>query len=114
MAHRIFRALLAVTLMALAANRFLKYLWWTACSSAWAGIPKMAQQWRAAVTNASFNEWAAIALEIISIAVLFSILRRRVPNEVGFSTNAPRLILASAITLIGTGILALILSWEWT
>ncbi len=44
----ILRIAAAAALMALAANCFLKYLWWTACYSAWYGIPKLAEQWKAA------------------------------------------------------------------
>jgi len=111
MAHKILRAFLSVTLMALAANCFLKYLWWTACSSAWAGIPKMAVQWKAAGASATFNGWAVIVLEFTSIAVLFSILRRRAPDTSGIVRNSPRLILSSAITLAVTAVFTFVLSW---
>ena len=110
MAHRIFRTLLAVILMALAANAFLKYLWWTACYSAWSGIPKMAEQWRAAGAHATFNGWSMIVLELAGIAVLFSMLRLQSPH-MGLLRNAPRLVLASIITLAITAVFALALSW---
>ena len=75
MAHKTFRALLAAGLMALAANCFLKYLWWTACYGAWAGIPNLAEQWKAAGSRAAFNGWSVIVLEFASVAVLFTLLR---------------------------------------
>lgn len=109
--RKTFRALLAFVLMALAANCFLKYLWWTACYNTWAGIPKMVEQWRAAGANASFNGWSLIVLEIASIAVLFSILHRQAPDTSGLVRKAPRLILSLMITLTGTAVLALVLSW---
>jgi len=57
---RILRVVAVLALMALAANCFLKYLWWTACYSAWYGIPKLAEQWKAAGANASFNGWSLL------------------------------------------------------
>ena len=41
---RILQFLLAVARMLIGANSFLRYLWWTACYSAWSGIPKL-QPW---------------------------------------------------------------------
>jgi hypothetical protein len=105
------RTLLAVALMAIAANCFLKYLWWTACYSAWYGIPKLAEQWRAAGSRASFNMWSLIALDLCSIALLLSLLRLPSSERAGFLRNAPRLILSFIITIVGTGAFALVLSW---
>jgi hypothetical protein len=97
--------------MALAANCFLKYLWWTACYSAWSGIPKLANQWRAAGTRASINGWSVIVLEFVSVAILFTILRRRSFEKSGFLTNAPPLIFASILAIAGTALFALALTW---
>lgn len=105
------RVLLASALMALAANCFLKYLWWTACYSAWAGIPKLANQWRAAGARASFNGWSVIVLELSSIAVVFTLLRLRRPGTPGFLKNTSRLILSFVISVAATGVFALALSW---
>jgi len=99
---RILRVFLATVLMLLAANCFLKYLWWTACYSAWSGIPKLYDQWQAAGTRASFNGWTVIILEGASIAVLCTTIRLR---------NAVRVLVSFAITLAGTAFLALVLSW---
>ena len=107
----IVRILLSAALMALAANCFLKYLWWTACYSAWRGIPKLANQWRAAGARASFNGWSVIVLELLSIAVLFTLLRLRSPDRSGLLRNAPRLILSFVIAIAATGFFALALSW---
>ena len=52
------RAVFALSLMAIAANCFLKYLWWAACYSAWSGLPKFHEQWKAAGANASLNGWS--------------------------------------------------------
>lgn len=97
--------------MTVAANCFLKYLWWTACYSAWYGIPKLAAQWKAAGVRASFNGWSVIVLELASIAVLFTILRSRSSNASGLLTNAPRMILSFVITAAATALMALALSW---
>lgn len=96
------RILAAATLMAVAANCFLKYLWWTACYSAWSGIPKLAEQWKAAGTRASLNGWSFIILEALSIAVLATAIRVRI---------SMRILASVAITLAGTALFALILSW---
>lgn len=105
------RAFLAAALMALAANCFLKYIWWTACYSAWYGIPKLAEQWRAAGTRASLNLWGVFVLDLASITVLFSFLRLPSSDASGFLRTAPRLMLAFVITIVGTAVLALVLSW---
>lgn len=86
----------------LAANCFLSYLWWTACYSAWSGIPKMAEQWRAAGTRASFNGWSFIFLEIVSVFLLCTAMRRRF---------AFRIIASLIVTVAGTALFALALSW---
>ena len=99
---RVLRILVAAALMLLAANCFLKYLWWTACYSAWSGIPKLHDQWQAAGTRASFNGWSVIVLEAVGIAVLCTVIRLR---------NGLGVLLSFAITLAGTSLFALVLSW---
>lgn len=100
--RRVVTAISALALMLLAANRFLSYLWWTACYSAWSGIPKMAEQWRAAGVRASFNGWAFILLDLASVALLCSAMRLRI---------GLRLLIALTITAAGTALFALALSW---
>lgn len=96
------RIALAIVLMAVAANRFLSYLWWTACYSAWSGIPKMAEQWKAAGVRASFNGWTFIFLEAASIVLLCTAMRLRI---------GLRVLASLAITAAGTALFALVLSW---
>ena len=98
----IVRIALAFILMDVAANRFLSYLWWTACYSAWSGIPKMAEQWRAAGVRASFNGWTFILFDVASVAVLCTAMRLRI---------GLRLLVSLAITAAGTALFALALSW---
>ena len=108
---RILKLAIAVALIALAANCFLKYLWWTACYSAWYGIPKMTAQWKEAGFNASFNGWSFIALDAASVAVLFSLIRLR-SVELSWSVkSAMRLTASLAMTIAGTALFALVLSW---
>jgi len=108
---RILRLAAAIALMALAANCFLKYLWWTACYSAWYGIPKLAEQWKAAGARASFNGWSLIVLDAASIAVLCGLIRLRSIETSAFFKNATRLALSLTITIAGTAAFALVLSW---
>lgn len=105
------RVVIAVALMALAANCFLKYLWWTACYSAWGGIPKLADQWRAAGARAAFNGWGVIVVGVIAAAVLASALRARASQRSTLLGTTLRLALSLVVTIAGTGALALVLSW---
>ena len=107
----ILRLAAAAALMALAANCFLKYLWWTACYSAWYGIPKLAEQWKAAGSNASFNGWTLIVLDAGAVALFFSLITLRSTNLSGFFKNGVRLAASLTITIAGTAAFALILSW---
>ena len=92
----------SAVLMAVAANCLLKYLWWTACYSAWSGIPKLAEQWRSAGTRASFYGWSVIALDAASIAILSTTIRLR---------YGVRVLTSLVITIAGTAVLALASSW---
>jgi len=98
----------ALVLMAVAANCFLKYLWWTACYSAWSGIPKLAEQWKRAGVRASFFGWSVILLELASLVIVFSLIRLR---SVVLLRNLFRVILSVILTVAGTGLLALALTW---
>jgi len=111
MVQKIFRALLALALAALAANCFLKYLWWTASYSAWSSIPKMADQSKAAASNATFNGWSFFALDIAAILVLYTLIRLRDWTPSGLLKTGVRLALCLVITIAATGAFALALSW---
>ena len=107
----ILRALVTAIFIALAANCFLKYLWWTACYGAWSGIPKMADQWKAAGLNATFNGWSFFALDIAAIVVLSSLIPLRDWSPPGLLKTGVRLGLSLVITIAATGVFALALSW---
>ena len=104
------RVLIAVAMMALAANCFLKYLWWTACYSAWRGIPKLADQWRAAGARASLNGWGVIVVGIIAAAFLSTVFRSQSQRSPLLRTTLG-LALSLVVTIAGTGAFALVLSW---
>jgi hypothetical protein len=108
---RIFAVTSALLLIALAANCFLKYLWWTACYSAWSGIPKLAEQRKAAANHASFNGWSFLALEAASIFILFVVIRLRGAKISGLFDPGVRLATSLVITTGGTAAFALIISW---
>lgn len=107
----ILRIALALALITTAANCFLKYLWWTACYSAWAGIPKLASQWRAAGARSSFYGWSVIVLELASFILLYTAIRLGQVTFSSFLRTALRLAASLTISVIGTGFLALLLSW---
>jgi len=88
--------------MLVAANSFLSYLWWTACYSAWSGIPKMAEQWKAAGSHASYNEGSFIFCDVVSVGLLCLAMRLR---------YGLRILASLIITIAGTGLFALALSW---
>ena len=108
---RILRAAIAATLMALAANSFLKYLWWTACYSAWYGIPKLAPQWRAAGAHATFNGWVVIILETAAVLIVCTLVRLRASQLSAILKIGVRVAISLAFTLAGTGAFVLALSW---
>ena len=107
----ILRIALALALITTAANCFLKYLWWTACYSAWAGIPKLAAQWRAAGARSSFYGWSVILLELATLILLYSAIRLRQLTFSSILRTVLRLAASLTLTVVGTGFLALVLSW---
>jgi hypothetical protein len=96
--------------MTVAANCFLKYLWWAASYSAWYGIPKYAAQWRAAGARASFYGWALLVLEAASVATIYGLIRLHSTPSRAFGKGV-RLVASLAIAIFGSSLLAWILSW---
>ena len=97
--------------MTVAANSFLKYLWWAANYSAWYGIPKYSAQWRAAGARASFYGWALLVLEAASVATIYSLIRFRSIDRSRLFGKGVRLVAALAIAIFGSSLLAWTLSW---
>lgn len=110
-ASLILRAIIALTSMAMAANCFLKYLWWAACYSAWSGIPKLAAQWRRAGTRASFFGWSVLVLELASVALIFSLFRARNKGRSSFVKNGFLLAVSLVVAVATTALIAGALSW---
>jgi hypothetical protein len=107
----IFRTALALALMAIAANCFLKYLWWAACYSAWSGLPKFHEQWKAAGANASLNGWSVIVLELASLILVYTAIPLRKVTFSSLLRTTLRIAASLTITIVGTGLLALALAW---
>jgi glucan phosphoethanolaminetransferase (alkaline phosphatase superfamily) len=108
---RLLRAVFALALMASAANCFLKYLWWAACYSAWSGLPKFHEQWKAAGANASLNGWSAIVLELASLILVYTVIRLHRLTFSNLLRTALRVAASLTITIFATGLLALALAW---
>ena len=105
------RFLGAAALMTVAANCFLKYLWWAANYSAWYGIPKYSAQWRTAGARASFYAWALLLLEAASVATIYSLIRVRSTGLSRAFGKGVRLVASLAIAIFGSSLLAWTLSW---
>jgi hypothetical protein len=105
------RFLAAAALMTVAANCFLKYLWWAANYSAWYGIPKYSTQWRAAAARASFYGWALLVLEAASVATIYSLIRFHSAAPSRLLGKGVRLVASLAIAIFGSSLLAWTLSW---
>ena len=83
-------------------------MWWTACYSAWTGVPKLAAQWKMAAANRAFNGWGFILLELLAITTLCIVFQFR-----GLSAptrTAARIITALVLAAAGTMAFAVILS----
>lgn len=104
----IIRLTLALIAIVAAANCFLKYIWWAACYSAWAGIPRLTEQWRRAGTRASLFGWSVLLLELAGLTLVFSLIRLR---PAGVSKNAFRFAVSLIITIGSTALLAAVLTW---
>jgi hypothetical protein len=105
------RFLAAAALMTVAANCFLKYLWWAANYSAWYGIPKYSAQWRAAGARASYYGWALLVVEAASVASVYSLIRFRSAGLSRVFGKGVRVVASLAIAILGSSLLAWTLSW---
>ncbi len=95
--------------MAVSASCLLKYMWWTACYSAWNGIPKLAHQWQQAGVRASLNGWSFLLLESTAIATLISLIKLRQLS--GITRYAGRVGASLLITALVTAAFTLFLGW---
>jgi magnesium-transporting ATPase (P-type) len=108
---RVPRFLLAIFLMALSANYFLKYLWWTAFYNGSSGFGSHAQQVQQAASRSTTYLWIVIALVLVTVIVTSSAMRPRAKNSSRVLSQGARLAASLVLTLAGTALLALILAW---
>lgn len=111
MTSRIPRLLVATALMAISANFFLKYLWWSAFYSGSSGFAGHSQQVENASARSSAYFWTVILLELLAFAVVWSAMKGRRPDSPGFLWHGVRFAASLTLTICGTALLALVLSW---
>jgi hypothetical protein len=107
---RRFRIGLTAALMAISAVCFLRYAWWAACYSGWYGLPSYAQELGIASTRAWFYLCSALALQVATLGVLWSLIRLRYTDLSQFLRYAARLGASAAVTITGTALLVWLLS----
>ena len=105
---RICLAVSSLALMAVAANCFLEYLWWTAKHSALTGVPKLAEQWNIAGTRESLYGWSFLVLDLAALFIIYGLIPIRAAD---LFRKALRLVTSVVITLVATGLFALALAW---
>jgi hypothetical protein len=103
--------LLAAFLMALSANYFLKYLWWTAFYNGSSGFGSHSQQVQTAGSRSTTYLWTVIALELITLTITWSAMRPRANTATGVLSLGARLAASFTLTVAGTALLAIILAW---
>lgn len=100
-----------MSLMALSANYFLKYLWWTAFYNGSSGFGSHSQQVQTAASRSTAYLWTVIGLEFITVTVTWSAMRSRAKNSSGFLGQGARLAASLTLAIAGTALLALVLAW---
>jgi hypothetical protein len=111
MTSRIPRILFAGVLMAISANFFLKYLWWSAFYSGSSGFASHSEQVENASTRSSTYFWTVMLLELLAFAVVWSAMKVRRADSSGFLRLGVRLATSLTLTIGGTALLALVLAW---
>jgi magnesium-transporting ATPase (P-type) len=110
-ASRISRLLIAAALMAISANYFLKYLWWSAFYSGSSGLGSHSQQVQNASVRSTTYLWTVILLQLVTFAVLWSTVKLRSNNSFDFLWQGVRLAASLTLTIGGTALLVLVLAW---
>lgn len=111
MTSRVPRFLLAICLMALSANYFLKYLWWTAFYNGSSGFGNHSPQAQAAGSRSTTYLWTLIALELITATITWSAMRTRDNKSTGVLSQGVRVGASFTLTVVGTALFALVLAW---
>lgn len=108
---RIPRFLFATVLMAISANFFLKYLWWSAFYSGSSGFAGHSQQVQNASARSTDYFWTVLLLELLTFAVVWSATKLRPANSSAFLWHGVRFAVSLALTIGGTALLALVFAW---
>ena len=111
MTLRIPRFLFATVLMAISANYFLKYLWWSAFYSGSSGFAGHSQQVQNASARSTDYFWIVLTLELLTLAVVWSAIKLRPSNSSGILWHGVRFAVSLTLTIGGTALLALVLAW---
>jgi len=97
--------------MAISANYFLKYLWWTAFYNGSSGLGSQSQQ----VQNAGFRStaylWTVIALQLLTLTTVWSAMNLQRNDSSPLLRQGLRLGASLTITVAGTALFALLLAW---
>jgi hypothetical protein len=97
--------------MAVAADYFLKYLWWSAFYSGSSGFGSHSQQVQTAFAHSTTYLWIVIVLELITLAIVWSAIKPRTNNPANLLSRGVRVVASLTFTIVGTAVLALVLAW---
>jgi hypothetical protein len=111
---RAVRFLIASALMLISANYFLKYLWWSAFYSGSSGLGSHSKQVQNAAVRSTSYFWILVVLQLTAFVVVWSAMKLRRNNSSGLLWQALRLVASLTFTLMGTGLLTLLLAWIQT
>jgi hypothetical protein len=97
--------------MAISANCFLKYLWWSAFYSGSSGFASHSQQVENASNRSTAYFWTVLLLELLTFAVVWSAMKLPRPDSSGIFWHGVRVATSLTLTIAGTALLALVLAW---
>lgn len=97
--------------MAISADYFLKYLWWSAFYSGSAGFRSHSPQVQSAYARSNTYFWIVIVLQLITLVLVWSAMKPRTNNSSGFLSLGARLAVSLTFTVAGTALLAFVLAW---
>jgi hypothetical protein len=97
--------------MALSADYFLKYLWWSAFYSGSSGFGSHSQQVQNAFARSTTYLWIVIVLELITLVLVWSAMKPRANNPANLLGRGVRVVASLTLTIAGTALLAFVLAW---
>lgn len=107
---RISRIIIATALMAISANCFLKYLWWSAFYSGSSEFGSHSQQVQNASARSTLYLWVVIVLQLVTLVIVWSAIKRRNDSS-DLLSQAIRLGASLTIAIGGTALLVLVFAW---